>query len=300
MKKYYSKLLLFGEYTIIKGSAGLAIPYKAYFGTWTFEKEPNVSNGALKAWYDYLVEQEVPRDLGIELNLTQFKQDIDRGLTFQSNIPLGYGVGSSGALTVAFFEKYVTDFHMSKKNIFKLKSIFIWLESFFHGGGSGVDPLICYLQQPLLLAPKGALSTTQLPSFPEKSNIACFLMDTNISRSTERLVNIFHEKFENSRFQDEVSILSKLNDDAIQAFFDHKIDVLFKKLNKISDLQYHYFEPMIPETFQSIWQKSLTDDKLALKLCGAGGGGFILGFSKDWENTQQMLSDYNLQTVLFL
>ena len=66
------------------------------------------------------------------------------------------------------------------------------------------------------------------------------------------------------------------------------------------DLQYYHFEPMIPEAFQSIWKKSLNDDKLALKLCGAGGGGFILGFSKDWESTQQMLSDYTLQTVLYL
>ena len=69
MKKYYSKLLLFGEYTIIKGSAGLALPYRAYAGHWTFDKTPNTSNEALKAWSVYLSKQKIPPELDLQINL---------------------------------------------------------------------------------------------------------------------------------------------------------------------------------------------------------------------------------------
>ena len=37
---------------------------------------------------------------------------------------------------------------------------------------------------------------------------------------------------------------------------------------------------------------------MKLKVCGAGGGGFILGICTDFEKTQQDLAIYDLQKVL--
>ena len=42
-KKFYSKILLFGEYTIINGSQGLAIPLDKFYMKFTFEKNNNSS-----------------------------------------------------------------------------------------------------------------------------------------------------------------------------------------------------------------------------------------------------------------
>jgi mevalonate kinase len=301
MKKYYSKLLLFGEFTIIKGSSGLAVPYQKYSGQWIFTEESNDSNKALSKWYEYLKEQKIPADLSINLDLKQFKEDIGNGLTFESNIPLGYGVGSSGALSVAFLEKYVTIIHIDKNDIFRLKTIFIWLEGFFHGGGSGVDPLICYYQQPLLIKPNHKFELTTLPIFKENSNQTCFLLDTNISRSTEPLVKGFLEMCSNPNYELKCKEeLGYFTNNSIEAFLSRDNKNLFEQVRLISRFQYEYFQKMIPNAFNPVWELGLFSNIYSLKLCGAGGGGFILGFTADWKTTQEVLKDYELEVVVYL
>jgi len=34
-----------------------------------------------------------------------------------------------------------------------------------------------------------------------------------------------------------------------------------------------------------------------LKLCGAGGGGFMLGFTRDWKKTSESLRAYDIQPI---
>ena len=41
---YYSKILLFGEYGIIKDSMGLSIPYSDYNGKFLFENKNNLKS----------------------------------------------------------------------------------------------------------------------------------------------------------------------------------------------------------------------------------------------------------------
>jgi mevalonate kinase len=42
------------------------------------------------------------------------------------------------------------------------------------------------------------------------------------------------------------------------------------------------FKP-IPEQFHAIWQKGIDTNDYYLKLCGSGGGGYILGLPKTWN-----------------
>ena len=50
----------------------------------------------------------------MNFRLDELKRDIDKGMYFDSSIPQGYGVGSSGALVAAVYDKYAND----KINIF--------------------------------------------------------------------------------------------------------------------------------------------------------------------------------------
>jgi shikimate kinase len=43
-----------------------------------------------------------------DFDIDAFETDIEKSLYFESSIPQGYGVGSSGALVAALFEKYVS------------------------------------------------------------------------------------------------------------------------------------------------------------------------------------------------
>ena len=54
---------------------------------------------------------------------------------------------------------------------------------------------------------------------------------------------------------------------------------------------------MIPEQFHQLWQQGIDSNDYYLKLCGSGGGGYMLGFTEDLERAQKSLQDYKLKVV---
>jgi len=54
---------------------------------------------------------------------------------------------------------------------------------------------------------------------------------------------------------------------------------------------------MIPMAFHKIWEQGLKTNDYYLKLCGSGGGGYILGFAQDYEKAKNSLKDYKLELV---
>ena len=166
---YYGKILLFGEYGIIEDSMGLSIPYSDYNGKFLISKESNPesrkSNRQLYSFYQNLVELKASNSLPCSLDLIAFEKDLKNNIYFDSSIPQGFGIGSSGAIVAATYDRYCNknkidsakDIH--NESIIKLKSIFSKLESFYHGTSSGLDPLICYLNLPILIKSKTDLGT---------------------------------------------------------------------------------------------------------------------------------------------
>ena len=141
---FYSKILLFGEYGIIKDSKGLSIPYSFYNGALKKDEHPSEealkSNERLKDFVTYLrsIDTEI-----VSFDVEKLQTDIDAGMYFDSSIPQGYGVGSSGALVAAIYDKYAYDKitvleNLTREKLLKLKTIFSSMESFFHGKSSGL------------------------------------------------------------------------------------------------------------------------------------------------------------------
>jgi len=54
---------------------------------------------------------------------------------------------------------------------------------------------------------------------------------------------------------------------------------------------------MIPDQYKDLWLRGLNTNSYYLKLCGSGGGGYILGFTQDWIKAQKELSGHNLQAI---
>lgn len=284
MKKYASKLLLFGEYTIIKGGSALAFPLPNYVGYWDFSLRVNNEN--LKKWCRYIQEAQSKNPTLFEIDTQRFEADLKRGLFFNSNIPTGYGVGSSGALCAALYDEYsvkTTKLQPNEANVFQLKTIFQTLENFFHGSSSGIDPLICYLNEPLLL--KGKTDAELVTLKPKKNpQSAIFLLDTKRPRKTEPLVNFFLEKLKNedfnTAFENEWCVYNEL---IINDFLNQNDENFYKNLQKLSSFQFEHLAKMIPDDFKEIWKNGLESGHYTIKLCGAGGGGFLLGFTENWE-----------------
>ena len=163
---YYAKVLLFGEYGIINDSKGLSIPYNYYQGAFkrtnSLEGKAKKSNESLLKYFNHLQQMQNSGDLMAQLDLKSLKKDIDNGVYFDSSIPEGYGVGSSGAICAAIYDHYALnridpEEHINKESILTLKTTLGQMESYFHGKSSGLDPLICYLKLPVLINSKEEL-----------------------------------------------------------------------------------------------------------------------------------------------
>ena len=68
-------------------------------------------------------------------------------------------------------------------------------------------------------------------------------------------------------------------------------------MHRIGGFQLRFLERLIPEQFRPVWQQGLEGDLFKLKVCGAGGGGFLLGITKDFEATKAALPDQKLIPV---
>ena len=300
---FYSKILLFGEYGIIQDAMGLSIPYNFYKGKFHLPSDKySESNEHLRTYFTYLSYLDVSGQANAKLDLNRFKEDIKNGLAFDSSIPQGFGVGSSGALVAAIYNEYAIDKidaeNINKAELANLKQIFGQMESHFHGKSSGLDPLICYLNLPVIIKSKEDLDTVGLPAERDNSQGAIFLLNTNEPGETQPMVQIFMEKMKEQGFRKMVKTeLKKYNDDCISSFLKGDFVPLFKNLKKLSAILLQNFSPMIPDQFQSIWKKGIETGDYYLKLCGSGGGGYILGFTRDYEKAKLQLKDYQLELV---
>lgn len=304
---YYAKILLFGEYGIIEDSMGLSIPYNKFNGALKMDGRQDAfalsSNHDIKAFADYLSGLVESGDLPCQMDMTRLYEDISKGLYFDSSIPQGFGVGSSGALVASIYDTYCTDkiaiqSQQSGTEILALKQIFSKLESYFHGKSSGLDPLICYLNLPVLIKSKTHLDTVGLPTPNETGKGAIFLMDSGIPGQTQNMVSIFLEKCKNEGFRQIIKHqFKKYNDECIDAFLKKDFKPLFHSLKQLSQLVYDNFSPMIPDNYKSLWKEGIDSNSYYLKLCGSGGGGFILGFTEDFEKASEKLKNQQLQVI---
>ncbi|WP_203255924.1 mevalonate kinase family protein [Hyunsoonleella ulvae] len=301
---FYSKILLFGEYGIIKDSKGLSIPYSFYNGA--LKKDDNVSeeaiisNESLRKFTEYIQSID---DAVVRFDIDKLLQDVNSGMYFDSSIPQGYGVGSSGALVAAIYDKYAFDKitvleNLTREKLLKLKSIFSAMESFFHGSSSGLDPLNSYLSIPILINSKDNIEATGIPAQQSEGKGGVFLLDSGIIGETAPMVGLFMEKMKQEGFRSMLkNQFIKHTDACVDDFLKGDLKSLFRNTKQLSKIVLNHFKPMIPQQFHELWKKGIETNDYYLKLCGSGGGGYILGFTEDIERAKQSLSDYKLEVV---
>lgn len=308
---FYAKILLFGEYSILCDSMGLTIPYSHFKGELSFINEDKYtdynfavrSNKLLGEFHSWLTGEGANPEFSSRLQLDLLASDIQQGLYFESTIPQGYGIGSSGALVAAIYAWYATNripntTRISNSKIQELLALFSYMEDFFHGQSSGIDPLNSYLKHPMLIRSRKDISIVGIPRDEQNKNGAIFLIDSGSPGKTGPLVSYFLEDLNHPEFADDITrILIPVNDNCINAIIRGESDLLFSNLRQLSEFALSHFKRMIPESIEHIWQQGLDTDNYYLKLCGSGGGGFLLGFTTDYEKTQAQLATQNFEII---
>jgi mevalonate kinase len=304
---FYSKILLFGEYGIIKDSKGLSIPYNFFKGALKTDENPSKeaveSNGHLKNFVIYLKELVEQSPELVTFDFETLQKDVEAGMYFDSSIPQGYGVGSSGALVAAIYDQYAKDKitvleNLTREKLLKLKQIFGKMESFFHGKSSGLDPLNSYLSLPILINSQDNIESTSIPSQNADGKGAVFLLDSGSTGETAPMVQLFMEKMKQEGFRTMLkNQFIKHTDACVEDFVNGNVKSLFGNLKQLSHVVLDNFKPMIPTKFHQLWKQGIDTNDYYLKLCGSGGGGYILGFTQDINKAKSALKDYNLEVV---
>ncbi|MGN0032686.1 MAG: mevalonate kinase [Candidatus Limimorpha sp.] len=295
IKHYYGKVILFGEYSMIFGSPALIMPLYSNSAHWDYiwrspGKKNYASNRSLRAFADYLCKNELFAD---KLNIDKLRSELRKGLFLDSNIPTGYGVGSSGALTAAIYDR----FHKGEiiEDYLELKSFLGAMENCFHGNSSGLDPLQCFIGKPFIIS-DGIVDILDNNFIDNKIHI--FLVDSGEKAETKRLVNYFMEQHENDTYRRAYNELYlPLVNLCIEKLVSGNIDDFFTSLERLSYYQTVMLRPMLTDNMLPLMKMKRSDAHFQIKICGSGGGGFYLGFSDDKNATETFMKDNGFPIV---
>jgi mevalonate kinase len=273
----------------------LSVPFPQFSGYLDFgtDQRHRESTDEIVKLYEHLKKGESFQKLHFAIDLDRLNRDLQNGLYFNSNIPQQYGVGSSGALVAALFNRYaVVSSPVNGLEPTLLKNDFALLESYFHGRSSGVDPLISFLNHPLLIDSKKDVRTVNFDL--QQSGLSVALIDTKTNSATEPLVQHFIDRFNDPIFEKAFeSQFIPANNGCIESLLDGNKQVFFTFLEQLIRFELFHFQRMIPGDFHSVIQNAL-NDKIFVKLLGSGGGGFLLVFAetelhlRNWEEKSEI------------
>lgn len=290
------KILLLGEYGILLDSMALSVPYPRYSGRFRFpddeagkKTENETASGIeLNRMLAYL---SAHREKFSFLDLERFGTELGQGLWFESTIPQGAGLGSSGALTAALYARYAPE--GSAEGQMATRERLAAIESCFHGRSSGIDPLTSLLGQPLLSQAKSPfLQTVDLSPFLNAYTL--FLVDTQQKSSTGGLVAHFMECCKDPAYRQTMEqVYLPLLEETVNALLSGDFDSLDPALKRMEQFQLTYFEKMIPPSMRAVFADR-AKDHCFFKLCGSGGGGYLLAISRNRSQTEKYLMSRHL------
>ncbi|MEO0731550.1 MAG: hypothetical protein AAFZ52_01855 [Bacteroidota bacterium] len=268
-RTYPAKILLFGEHTVLRGGQGLAVPYPRLSLCWSRGK-PDVR---LLAFADYL-RQHVP---AWALPAGAMESFLKAGNRLVGDIPTGYGLGSSGAVCAALWDRFATEKGRTLKGE-DLRAMLATMEGYFHGNSSGTDPLICYLEQPMTIGGGNPSAPVTLPADWEKN---FFLVDSGHERSAATYIERFTQRYDTDpAFAHDVDAEWRAPANACcDALVTSNRQELEQAFRAVSYFQFGSLPDFIPPGYYSKW----LHDGYYLKICGAGGGGMLLGYALDQE-----------------
>lgn len=291
-KTTYSKVLLFGEHIVNRGAKAIAIPFNKYMCQLTYDETMlsilENSHEILSNLLEFIRNDVLMRNA---FDVDGFENDIKHGLKISMNIPVGYGLGSSGALTAILFDTYVEN---KTLELNLLKTQLGAIESFFHGTSSGLDPLVSYLNKPVLIEEETTRPTTLNTKVLD--NFKAFLINTNKSRKTSDLVNSFLDKANKDEKFDKVlkDEIIPLNNFIVNELTSSEGKSIVESIKKLSKLQLENYQSLILEDHKESWKQGLESNEFYLKICGAGGGGFMLAFAENKNPLKNHFEDKDI------
>ncbi len=290
---YPSKIMLVGEYGVVAGGSALTIPFNLYKAKVRGkgdiprgkEGQAELSRQHLEKIFSYI--SGLPENsfhAGPDLDLFTAKK---HDYWLDMNIPAGYGLGSSGAVSAAIYDLFFPG--AEKLTLEQQRDDLALIESFFHGKSSGVDALTCHSKSALYFHTDGSIRRVEMDPSRISGGYRLFLLDSGEHFETAPLVEYFLNQMEISGYASSIRYeFLVINQKLIEIFLGKREGDPALLFRAISDFQFTHFRRMIPESMIEAWLEGQISNEYYLKLNGSGGG-FMLGichesFKESLEN----------------
>lgn len=275
--------MLVGEYGVVIGGSALTIPFHHFYAQIRDARAipPGMENAAadsqryLKQLFQYIAG--IPRkSFHVAPDLPYFEANLDR-FWLEMNIPTGYGLGSSGAVSAAVYRLFFPGAQRLTPE--QQKEDLAGIESYFHGKSSGVDALTCYLATALYFQADGHIQPHHFNPVEIPGGYRFFLLDSGVRFETGPLVNRFLEQMKDPDFASAMQgDYLELNQKLIESLLGQRRADPAMLVRLISEFQWNHMRAMIPENMFESWIEGQVSNDYYLKLNGSGGG-FMLGIA---------------------
>jgi len=272
--------MLVGEYSAVLGGSALTIPFYKYHATVRNindippGKELQTSQ-SLKYLYHFI--HDLPEGFfHAAPDLELFSGQMEK-YWLDMSIPIGYGLGSSGAVSAAIYELFFPG--SENLSLQHQKEDLAAIESYFHGKSSGVDGLTCYVGKPLYFREDGSIQKAEFNPAEIPLGYRFFLLNSGERFETGPLVTHFLKQMKDPGFASSIrNEYLPLNQKLIESLLGHRKADPAMLVRVISDFQFTHFRKMIPDNMIDAWIEGQISNEYYLKLNGSGGG-FMLGIT---------------------
>ncbi len=284
--KGHGKIILFGEHAVVYGKPALGIPLTKGIRV-TLSPIPRLPHSGKALHPDPL------DDLGREAFTTAARASgIDPTrwrIVVRSNLPVGQGLGSSAAFSVAVARALLKATGRKERVEVVLRLARI-LENVFHGKPSGIDALLAVSTTPLLYRiecpPESIQTAVPIP-------LAILL--TGTSPATRLMIRRVREKYRRNRKRtgrifDEIEKLSLAAAESIRT---GELEDLGRLMNENHHLLFDL--GVSTPLLEYLRQKALAAGSMGAKLTGGGGGGAVVCLARSLEQAKKIVKKLKME-----
>jgi mevalonate kinase len=263
------KWVLTGEHAVLRGASAIALPHPEYGLRFQAETAPE------SHFEPETMEPVLQKLFSLSAEILGRSDVPSVGIRVHNAIPLGAGLGSSAALCVAVTRFLSAHGWVNRESIAEHATR---LEDHFHGKSSGMDVAATHAGRPILFtrgqAPE-ALDLSELPKFT--------FHDTGLRMETKKCI----AQVQALRDRDPAlaeQLDQRMRDAGAQALrglaeyaSGNRESGIALLVGAMSDGQSCFEEwGLMPASAMDLKRKLLADGARAVKLTGAGGGGYLV------------------------
>lgn len=290
-----AKIILFGEHAVVYGHPAVAIPIQDVRTSSAISIDAAVNDPVIEA-KDLKIETPLGEASQLEsiAHISKTIELIDDKivklpksgwrLTIWSKIPIGRGLGSSAATSIAII-RALTKAMMKVITPKDLINYSFELEKIHHGTPSGIDNTVISLEKPILFR------KDHEPSAINPGNMFFIVGDTGISKKTGDIVaQVAEARNKNSEQVDRwFTRIGQIARDGALALKDGDA----KRLGKLMDENQNLLQRIgvsSPE-LERLINTAKMRGALGAKLCGAGKGGCMVAVARDGVIAENIAAD---------